>query len=491
VAVKPVESASLIGFVLDDRYAIVREIGRGGMGVVYEAEHTELAKHVAIKVLLDKYADDDEAIVRFKREALAASRIGSPHIIDVSHIGTAPDGRPFVVMELLEGESLAALLKRTGPMDAGRAVHIMRQVLRAVGAAHSKAIVHRDLKPDNIFIVNRPDQDDFVKLLDFGISKFLDTGEFSIKTKLTTTGAVMGTPLYMAPEQAMGAPIAPSVDIYACGVMLYEMLGGRPPFADGNYNMIVAQLLTAKPPRLDDVRKRLPKPLVAAVHRALEKEPAARFATADAFLAALPADAPAPTDVATATPPPAKRSALPMLAGAMVVLAGVAIGAAVMFARAPKPPPIPALPAPSPPPVPAAVAPAASGVLEIKTVPANAQVKLDGRDAGATPIEVIVKPGRHQLHVEAAGYIGIDADQDVREGERTSATFALIAEPAPIAAHVAPTLAPVATHAPAPIVKHAPAPAPAPAPAGSATPQNPYDAPAIADPFAKPNPYDR
>ncbi|HEY1816329.1 MAG TPA: serine/threonine-protein kinase [Kofleriaceae bacterium] len=479
---KPAESASLIGFVLDDRYAIVREIGRGGMGVVYEAEHTELAKHVAIKVLLDKYAEDDEAIVRFKREALAASRIGSPHIIDVSHIGTAPDGRPFVVMELLEGESLAALLKRTGPMDAARAVHIMRQVLRAVGSAHNKAIVHRDLKPDNIFIINRPEQDDFVKLLDFGISKFLDTGEFSIKTKLTTTGAVMGTPLYMAPEQAMGAPIAPSVDIYACGVMLYEMLGGRPPFADGNYNMIVAQLLTAKPPRLDDLRKKLPKQLVAAVHRALEKEPAARFATADAFLAALPADA--PVDVATATPPPAKRSVLPMLAGAMVVLAGVAIGAAVMFARAPKPPPIPALPAPSPPPVPTVV-PAASGVLEIKTVPANAQVKLDGRDAGATPIEVIVKPGRHQLHVEAAGYIGIDADQDVREGERTSATFALIAEPAPIA--------PVVTHAPPPIVKHAatPTPAPAPAPVGSATPQNPYDEPppTLADPSAKPNPY--
>jgi eukaryotic-like serine/threonine-protein kinase len=477
--VKPAESTTLIGFVLDDRYAIVREIGRGGMGVVYEAEHTELAKRVAIKVLLDKYAQDDEAIVRFKREALAASRIGSPHIIDVSHIGTAPDGRPFVVMELLEGESLASLLKRTGPMDAARAVHIMRQVLRAVGSAHTKGIVHRDLKPDNIFIVNRPAQDDFVKLLDFGISKFLETNEFSIKTKLTTTGAVMGTPLYMAPEQAMGAPIAPSVDIYACGVILYEVLAGRPPFVDGNYNMIVAQLLTAKPPRLDDFRKKLPKQVVHAVHRALDKEPAARFPTAEAFLAALPAEA--PVDASGAPPEPAKRSVLPMIAGAMVVLAGVAIGAAVMVLRGDaKPTPtstqtIPAPPAPSPPPV-----PAASGILEIKTVPANAQVKLDGRDAGATPIEVVVKPGRHMLHVEAPGYIGIDADQDVRENERTSATFALVPEPVPV---VPATAAPV-------IVKHKPAPT-----AGSAStaaaPQNPYDSPqpAVVDPLAKPNPY--
>ncbi|HEY1551455.1 MAG TPA: serine/threonine-protein kinase, partial [Kofleriaceae bacterium] len=202
---KPAESANLVGSVLDGRYSILREIGRGGMGVVYEAEHVELGKHVAVKVLLDKYQDDDEAVIRFKREALAASRIGSPHIIDVQHIGAAPDGRPYVAMELLEGESLAAIMKRTGPMEPWRALHIIRQVLRATGAAHAKGIVHRDLKPDNIFIVNRDDQQDFVKLLDFGISKFLETTDYSIKTKLTTTGAVMGTPLYMAPEQAMGA----------------------------------------------------------------------------------------------------------------------------------------------------------------------------------------------------------------------------------------------------------------------------------------------
>jgi serine/threonine-protein kinase len=497
--VKPAESANLVGSVLDGRYSILREIGRGGMGVVYEAEHVELAKRVAVKVLLDKYQDDDEAVIRFKREALAASRIGSPHIIDVQHIGAAPDGRPYVAMELLEGESLAAIMKRTGPMEPWRALHIIRQVLRATGAAHAKGIVHRDLKPDNIFIVNRDDQQDFVKLLDFGISKFLETSDYSIKTKLTTTGAVMGTPLYMAPEQAMGAPVAPSVDIYACGVILYEMLAGRPPFNDGNYNMIVAKLLTAPPPRLDDLRKKLPKPLVAAVHRSLEKDPAARFATAEAFAHALPQQASAISQLELATtlpperaarvsiPPMAvttaklrDRTALKWIAGGMALLAGAAVGAAVIMRHGTTAPPTPIptptthaeLPAPSPPPAP-------TGTLEIKTIPTNAAVRIDDGEAGTTPLEVTVAPGRHRLHVELAGFTGIEADQDVRAGERTSATFTMVA-----------AAAPASTPRPPVVVKHTPQPQP-PSAAGSAAPINPYDEPPpqIADPFTKPNPY--
>jgi len=252
--VQAAESQPLIGQALEERYTILREIGRGGMGVVYEAEHKELGKRIAIKVMLDKYANDEEAVIRFKREALAASRIGNPHIIDVTHIGIAPDGRPFVVMELLDGQPLSAILAGTGPMQPWRAIQIMRQVLRAVGAAHIKGIIHRDLKPDNIFIVNRDDEHDFVKLLDFGISKMVDTAEMAAATRLTTTGVVMGTPLYMAPEQAMGAPAERGVDIYACGVILFEMLAGRPPFDEPNYNMLVAKLLTAEPPLLSDVR---------------------------------------------------------------------------------------------------------------------------------------------------------------------------------------------------------------------------------------------
>jgi hypothetical protein len=506
--VKPAESANLVGFVLDGRYSILREIGRGGMGVVYEAEHVELAKRVAVKVLLDKYQDDDEAVIRFKREALAASRIGSPHIIDVQHIGAAPDGRPYVAMELLEGESLAAIMKRTGPMEPWRALHIIRQVLRATGAAHGKGIVHRDLKPDNIFIVNRDDQQDFVKLLDFGISKFLETSDYSIKTKLTTTGAVMGTPLYMAPEQAMGAPVAPSVDIYACGVILYEMLAGRPPFNDGNYNMIVAKLLTAPPPRLDDLRKKLPKPLVVAVHRSLEKDPAARFATAEAFAQALPqqeraisqlelattlppergarVSIPPPTAMAVTTAKLRDRTALKWIAGGMALLAGAAIGAAVIMRHGTTTPidvatPIAhPTPAPAPPPVPV---PVTTGTLEIKTIPTNASVRIDDGEAGTTPLEVTVAPGRHRLHLELAGFTGIEADQDVRVGERTSATFTMIAAAAPASAPRPPV-----------VVKHTPQ-TPTTSSTGSAAPINPYDEstppPQIADPFAKPNPYNK
>ena len=447
------ESSSLIGFALEDRYTILKEIGRGGMGIVYEAEHVELGKRVAIKVMLDKYANDDEAVVRFKREALAASRIGNPHIIDVSHIGAAPDGRPFVVMELLDGEPLTRVMERTGPMPAWRAIQIMRQVLRAVGAAHAKGIIHRDLKPDNIFIVNRDDQHDFVKLLDFGISKMIDTGEQIAATRLTTTGVVMGTPLYMAPEQAMGSPVDRGVDIYAAGVILFEMLSGRPPFNETNYNMLVAKLITASPPHLADLRRGLPTALVDAVHRALEKEPENRFASADAFAQALPTDRAlsepnlevmhtlGPDASVSAVPstmrkPPSKRGWLigagaVVVVGAVVVIGVVASGGepssgttATSVAPVPAPVPAPA-PAPGPAPGPGPTPPPTTGKLEVKTIPSAAQVKIDGNDAGSTPLEVTLSPGRHHIHVELAGYRSLDEDEDIHVSERTSATITL------------------------------------------------------------------
>ncbi|MEJ7600450.1 MAG: serine/threonine-protein kinase, partial [Kofleriaceae bacterium] len=220
---------SLVGVVLEDKYRIVRVIGQGGMGVVFEAEHMNVGKRVAVKVMLTKYAEDIEAIARFHREALAASRIGNQHIIDIHDMGHTPDGRLFVAMELLDGAPLSKILEASGPMPPWRAIHIMRQVLRAVGAAHTKGIIHRDLKPDNIFLVNEDDHHDFVKLLDFGVSKLIDLDEQVASTKLTSTGVVIGTPLYMAPEQALGNPIDGGADVYACGVILYELLTGKPP----------------------------------------------------------------------------------------------------------------------------------------------------------------------------------------------------------------------------------------------------------------------
>ena len=260
--------------------------------------------------------------------------------------------------------------------------------------------------------------------------------------------------------------------------MLYEMLAGRPPFADGNYNMIIAQLLTARPPRLDDLRKKLPKPVVVAVHRALEKEPAARFATADAFIAALPGERAGSQPELVDTLPTERGAPIGMakrrwIAGALVVLAGGAFAAMlVLHDRPAAPQPLVASPEPSRPPPPV-IKP---GTLEIKTIPPNAAIRIDNREAGATPIEVVVAPGRHRLHVELVGFTGVDADQDVRDGERTSATFTLVPlPPTPAPAIVKPVVKPVVK----PAVKPHP-----PAAAGSAappvttpvtTPVNPYD----------------
>ena len=335
----PLPADSLIGNTLD-RYKILSLIGKGGMGVVYEAEHTQLGKRVAIKLILEKYANDVEAIARFQREALAASRIGNPHIIDVSDIGTAPDGRTFVVMELLTGLPLSRVLEQSGPMPPWRAVMIMRQVLRAVGAAHGKGIVHRDLKPDNIFLLSQDDQQDFVKLLDFGISKIVDNEASVAATKLTVTGMVIGTPLYMAPEQAMGNEIGHQADVYACGVMLYEMLTGKPPFEGATYPVLVAKLLTQDPPRIDTVRAGLPRTLVAAVHRALEKEPANRFSTADAFAAALPVERmssgyelAATLDSVPMARAPVTRRRWPWLAAGTAIAMGIGATAVVVATR--------------------------------------------------------------------------------------------------------------------------------------------------------------
>ena len=476
-------SSSLVGFTLEDRYRILREIGRGGMGVVYEAEHTQLGKHVAVKLMLEKYADDTEAVARFKREALAASTIGNSHIIDVSHIGRAPDGRPFVVMELLIGAPLAQVIEQTGPMAHWRAISIMRQVLRAVGAAHAKGIVHRDLKPDNIFLVDQDDQPDFVKLLDFGISKMMDGEGAVAHTKLTTTGMVMGTPLYMAPEQAMGTAVDHHADIYALGVILYEMLSGRPPFEGATYPVLIAKLLTTDPTPILERVPGLPARLVAAVHRALEKDPDKRWASCEAFYAALPVPSTPsqmelagtmgmgatslqmhhiglPTARGAAPTVTRRRNALwiAIAAAAGVAVAGVAVFALTKHPGEPAPAPQliaagSALPGPTavpieprreatalPQPAGSATAPAgsaaerpgavATGKLHVQCVPTDATIAVDGVPSGLTGSKIVLGPGPHRIHVEHAGFAPHDEDVQIAADETTAINVKLVAAPA-------------------------------------------------------------
>jgi serine/threonine-protein kinase len=446
-------SSSLLGIALEDRYRIVREIGRGGMGAVYEAEHVELGKRVAVKVMLEKYADDADAVARFRREALAASRIGHKNICDVHHIGQTPDGRLFVVMELLTGQPLGTALHHVGQMPVYRSIHIMRQVLRAIGAAHVKGIVHRDLKPDNVFIVDDDDRKDVVKLLDFGISKMLDSPDEVAATRLTSTGMVMGTPLYMAPEQAMGADVDRRADIYACGVMLYELLAGRPPFEGANYTILIAKVLTTDAARLDTVRSGLPPALVAAVHRALDKDPNRRFATAEEFAAALPPDRlPSELELAGTVGPSsssiaafanAKRSRAPLYVGAAVaVLAAAAVTAIVLHGSGGSNEPTTKasgatttqagsaseIVAPPPPPPPPAPKPT-GGKLYIKSDPPAGIVTVDGKLAGTAPIEVDRPAGVHKVHVEVHAANGLSGQRDeeveVRDGERATIVIAV------------------------------------------------------------------
>ncbi|CAN5218781.1 hypothetical protein BH11MYX1_BH11MYX1_05090 [soil metagenome] len=212
----------IIGTTLAGRYLVKRQIGQGGMGAVYEATHMLIGKRVAVKVLLEKYAEREAIVARLKKEAQLASSIGNEHIIDINDIGNTDDGRTFVVMEYLDGESLAECLAREHELPEQRTLHIASQAASALGAAHAEGIVHRDIKPENLFLLKRKEQD-FVKVVDFGISKSMRvTGEQEEAQRLTQTGMVLGTPLYMSPEQARGdEDLDHRVDIYALGVIMY------------------------------------------------------------------------------------------------------------------------------------------------------------------------------------------------------------------------------------------------------------------------------
>jgi tRNA A-37 threonylcarbamoyl transferase component Bud32 len=273
------------GQILDGKYRLTNLLGKGGMGAVYRGEHVIIGKQVAVKFLHAEFANNTEVVKRFYREAQAAAAIGHDGIIDVSDVGTSSLGDPYLVMEYLEGESLADMLTRTGPLEAGAACGIMEPALQALHAAHAKGIVHRDLKPENIFLVHQQGSPPKIKLIDFGISKFAEAGSGE---KLTQTGSVMGTPVYMSPEQARGAAdLDHRADLYSMGVILYEMLTARLPFEGGNFTEIIINILTSAPRPPAEAFPGFPAEAEPVVLRALEKDPARRFATALDFIGAL------------------------------------------------------------------------------------------------------------------------------------------------------------------------------------------------------------
>lgn len=284
-------AALAVGEILDGKYRIIREIGRGAMGVVYEGLHMALGRRVAIKSLIDPSGTDAELGARFEREARAASAIGHPNIVDVFDLGRTETGLLYMVMELLDGESLEAKLRRTPRLPVETTLHIMIQVLSGLQAAHKNGIVHRDLKPDNIFVIDTEERPNFVKIVDFGISKILGQKgarpDTSARFAGTMVGSVLGTPLYMSPEQAIGQveAIDHRTDIYAAGVVMYEMLCGRTPVLGANYAQIMGGILEGNYPPPRAFRPDISPELESAILRALARDMEERFPTAAAMRA--------------------------------------------------------------------------------------------------------------------------------------------------------------------------------------------------------------
>jgi eukaryotic-like serine/threonine-protein kinase len=275
-----------VGDVLQGRYRIVREIGAGGMGMVYEGENLRIRRRVAIKVMRSNGGDNAELVARFEREAQIASQIPSDHITEVLDLGELPDGHHFIVMEYLAGESLALRLERAGTLPPRQLVPLVRQVLVGLSAAHRAGVVHRDIKPDNIFVLHeKAGQSDFVKLMDFGISKLSGAAK---SVQLTQTGAVVGTPNFMSPEQLGGASNTSALsDLYAVGVVLYRGLTGEVPFKAQQFNDLIYKIAlgefvppSARVPGLDPE-------LSAIVCKAMARAPEQRFQSAEQFIAAL------------------------------------------------------------------------------------------------------------------------------------------------------------------------------------------------------------
>ena len=369
------------GDLLAGKYRIERKIGEGGMGMVVVARHLELDEQVAIKFLVPEALSSPEAVMRFAREARASVKIRSEHVARTLDVGKLENGAPYMVMEYLQGVDLGARLRKSGPLPIEQAVDFILQTCHALADAHVIGIIHRDIKPSNLFIIRKSDGTESVKVLDFGISKITGAAAGSADMGMTRTQALMGSPIYMSPEQmASTRDVGVSTDIWALGITLHELVTGHAPFEGETITELCSKVLTQLPPRLSEARKEAPEGLQAVIDVCLEKSPAKRYlnvadlATALAAFGtkhgrqsaesarrvlqaagmslnsqtqppapnAAPADASAQPSTGTVaswsqTRPETKRRAGPLMGVAVSALVIGAVIAAVTMTRTPKP----------------------------------------------------------------------------------------------------------------------------------------------------------
>src|SRR3954454_12545693 len=328
----------MTGETIAGRYELEGLAGTGGMSSVYCALDTLLERRVALKVLHPHYGDDEEYVERFRREARSVAQLSHPNVVTVIDRGQDEDGRQYIVFEYVDGESLKELVDRTGPLPARRVIELALQIAEALAFAHQHGLVHRDVKPQNVLIT----QDGDAKVTDFGIARSMD-----VEHGVTQTGTVLGTSNYLSPEQARGQAVTAATDVYSLGVVLYEMLTAEVPFPGENFVAVAMKHINDEPPSILDKRHDVPMRLVAAVERALAKDPAHRFQSMDAFAAELRAclaeiGSPdsertfiAPSPVLRESAPhrsraPRRRSRWPLYLFLLLV-AAAAIGAGVYF----------------------------------------------------------------------------------------------------------------------------------------------------------------
>jgi serine/threonine protein kinase len=322
------------------KYRIVRVLGGGAMGAVYEAENVLIWRRVAIKVLHANIAQKADALRRFEREAQAAGRIGSRHIVEVLDVGELPGGERFMVMEFLEGSTLQQRIRSRGRLTPEEAAPIVLQILEGLGAAHQAEIIHRDLKPANVFLMSgRGPREgagpshfqgplEFVKILDFGVSKF---NVLNDEMSMTSTGAVLGTPFYMSPEQAKGSRLIDArSDLYAVGVILYECITGQVPFSAETFNELIFRIVLESPPAVESFVPILDPEFSAIIHKAIARQPGDRYQTADEFQAALTAWVAEAAAGPVLPPPQPNGAAWPVSSGPVF-----APGGTVLMAEAP------------------------------------------------------------------------------------------------------------------------------------------------------------